>query len=718
MNHSKFTVGINKGASDLKAIISGISQGNVSHSNGDFGALIGAESMTPSLSALNSSMGFNQKNAVESFLESDDKFVSRANSLKDMISRGGMESFSMQLDQGNVARQKAASIQLNARSNRQWDAAERLFPTVVVPYDQETLELPIDIAGVGSYSTGANPNEAFENLRPIASVLADSSFSAGDDLKLVPVLPASASTAGFDAFVSADDWTPWDVTYDDGDLMGRQTHKTSYLAIKKINNLLSLCRAPGAPAPYMDDEIEASSINVRSILLKVKTKDGEGFVTLDTSTMSGRACRPSTGQTSDEKRQLTFPVVVEVSSLKDKNGATTDLFKSLTDTGLKVYAQFELQANYQRSTRTWSPSISPVSLAYVVTSTGERLTVGSSKVPETLASLITAQALEASVHGIILGLQHANTNRSRYGMTVVYASVVKSYSIAKRQPISIKYPMSDEDNNAVVLDKLVRQMDTMVCRNMSHDAFKTANAHFDYLYDNNGAKIVNINDDSASILPGQHFLKTTAVSSKFELATEVSTLDSKDAMANIQAVLVNKITDVITALRVNSNVSALKEIDGREEEYVVVAHASLAPFLITTGDYRTFGSNIKYDIVETNIDSEVGKFWVVPKSQTKDGDIDIFGGMGICVAKELLVIEGTVNQADRQYRMLITAPAYQHHALTCVAGRAEITDIADLLGDKGLISTVNKHLVSNSGTVATTTATTGTQEVDVNVPNP
>lgn len=82
----------------------------------------------------------------------------------------------------------------------------------------------------------------------------------------------------------------------------------------------------------------------------------------------------------------------------------------------------------------------------------------------------------------------------------------------------------------------------------------------------------------------------------------------------------------------------------------------------------------------------------------------------VSVTKELLVIEGAVTQADRQYRMLITQPAYQHHALSCVCGLAEIEDIAQLLSDEGLISAVNKHMVLVSGS----TNPVGVQTVSVN----
>lgn len=717
MSHNDIRFATSRSGSELKQLINGIqSNPNVASGQGTLESIIGAESMGPGLKALVKGMNFGQKSAVASSLADSMSFQSRAEALRDSIKHGGMESFSMQLDQGAVSRQKAATIDLNARSNRQWPAAEALFTTLIVPYAQEALELPIDIAGVGAYNSSGNANEAWEDLRPIASVLADSKFNAGDDLKLVPNLPTNPQDANAAMFVAAADWTPWDATYDANDLLGRETHKTNFLAIRKINNLLSLCRAPGSAPFEQNDEIEASSIRLNRLLLKIKTKDGEGFVTLDTTNMSGVAARPSTGVTSEEKRQINFVLNnLAINNLKDKNNAPTQLFKSLTDAGLKVFLSMELSATYSRSTRSWSPTVSPVAFAYVINAAGDKLVFGTPGMPEDITNLITAQLLEASIHGVELKLNHMNTNRSRYGTTVVYANTVKTYNINRRQPISVKYPMLDADNNADVLAMLVQQMDVMVTRNMSHDAFKAAHQHFAYVYDNNGMKIVNINDDSSSVLPGQHFLGTTGIESKINLVKEVSTLDSKDTRENIEAALVNKIWDVITALRINSNISALKELDGRDEEYTIVAHASLAPFLMTQGDYRTFGQNIKFKIVETNIDSEVGLMWVVPTSKTKDGSVDIFGGMGICVAKELLVIEGSVNQSDRQYRMIITQPAYQHHPLCPVVGRIMIEDIASLLGDEGLITKVNKHLAEVSGKLELDGAVAGA-EVAVDIP--
>lgn len=699
----------NKGA-HLKNVMANLQavqfkEGNV------WAGITGNESLNAVETTINAGIGFNQKSALASAIGSfaDQSFADRAAKFADMVKVGGMESFSASMEAGKINRHKAATLELNARGNRQWDAAEELFKTVTIGYADENLQLPIDVAGVGAYNVSGNVNESFEDLRPIASVLADDKFSSGDDLKLVPVYPSDASNPNRAAFVAEADWTPWDEAYEANDLLGREAHKTNYLAIRKANNLMSLCQAPGAPRFEQNDEIESGSIRLNSFLLKIKTKDGEGFATLDTSTMSSTAMRPGTGLTSDEKRQIAFVINgMDVANLKTKAGAPTQLFKTLTDAGLQVFVQFEYSATYQRSTRALSPTVSPVTIAYVMKN-GEKLVPGTAGMPADIQALITAQVVEASVHGVVLKMNHNNVNQSRYGTTVVFANTIKNYGVRRRNPISVKYPMQGDDTNADVLAQLIKQMDVLVTREMSHDAFRAAHGHFAYLYDNNGQQMVNINDDSSSVLPGQHFLNTTAVHSKFKLLEQVSTLDSKDALENIRAVLVNKIYDIITALRVNSNVAALKELDGRAEEYRVIAHSSMAPFLMNAGDYRTFGNNVKFEVVETNINSEKGLLWVVPKSNTKDDEIDIYGGMGICVTKELLVIEGAVTQADRQYRMLITQPAYQHHALSCVAGLAEIEDIAQLLSDEGLISAVNKHMVQVSGS----TNPAGVQKVEV-----
>lgn len=694
-----FTTRGGQSGAALKAIINNAAA--VSLTDDLFSGLAGQEGLSLAAKAGFGEIGANQRRGVESVISAmnDNTMNTRLSDLGNMVKQmSGFETFSQSLDQGQAARQKAATLDLNARGNRQWAGAEALYKTVVVGYKEEGISLPVDVAGVGAYNVSGNVNESWEDLRPIASVLADSKFNPGDDLKLVPVKPADPKNPNAAVFVSDADWPSWDVTYDANDLLRREAHKSNFLQPVRIGNLLNLCRAPGSEPFEQNDEIESNSIKLDRVLLKLKTTGGTTNVVLYTGNMSGNSMRPSNSTTSDEKRALSFVITGEnIKNFFDKDGKNVELFKNLTDLGYSVHLGFEINATYQRGTRAFAPTTSPVSIAYLVSKDGDKVIPGTAGMPEDTQALIDGLSFEGTIIGLETKQVHNNVNRSRYGTTVVYGTVNKFYSVQRRTPISVKYPMLDQDNNADVLARLVKDMNTMVTRNMSHDAFKAANQHFDYVYANNGAKIVNINDDSSAVMPGQHFLATTGIKSSMDLIKEVSTLDSKDTRENISEALVSKIWDVITALRVNSNTSALKELDGRDESYTIVAHASLAPFLMTQGDYRTFGANIKFNIIETNIDSEIGRMWIVPTSLTTDTEIDIFGGIGICVTKELLVVEGSVQQSDRQYRMILTQPAYQHHSLCPVIGQIEITDISKLLGDEGLISAVNKHLVAVSG---------------------
>lgn len=718
----KFTQGPESKVNTVHALVTALTTNSTVAKGTDLMGVLGGESALASqygagMKDFFASRSENQKKAANLALATAGSASNFADPYAEMRTIAsnmmGAEAFSNAMNAGEVIRARAATIDLNTKASLQFDAAEKLYPTVSVGYGQESLEIPIDIAGVGNYNVSGNGHEAFEEMRPIPSILADSSFDAGDDLVMYPVCPTgdgAAANPNSTFFVPSSSFTPWDVSYDKGDLLGRMAHKTNYLKVGKINNIMSLSKAPGAPEFDNSDEIEASSMRVQSVLLRIKTKEAVDpvFVTLDTSGFANNALRPSNITTSEEKYATTMPISVPAQSLKLPDGTVTKAFKTLEDAGLKVFIGFELSVSYQRGTRTLSITSQPARIEYVLKD-GNRLVPGHTNMPAELQTLITAQALEGSVEGIFPRYNHSNTNNSRYGITCVFAQQRKSFPVYRRQPISVKYPAQDKDTNSEVLNKLTNTMAGLVRRNMSHDAFRAADLHFNTLIENNGMKVVNINDDSSQIMPGQYFLTTTAINAKVSLLKEVSTLESKNTMENIQAVLVAKITDIITAIRVNSMIAAFREQDNLKEKYTVIAHSSLAPFLMTTGDVRSFGNKIDFEVVETNIDSQVGTMWVVPTSQTKDADIDIYGGMGICVAREMVVIEGQINQQNTRYRTLVTQPAYAHHSVCPVAGRLTITDIQKLLSDEGIIAQINKLLVQTSAPAAA-------KEISVEIP--
>lgn len=710
-------------SSRMTALLTKLAAGEVNPQS-----LQGVESLSQIFGAENFSLGngegsmtYAQKlsalDATKTAFGNSEVFVKRVtNAAKQLSTQTGFESFTAQLSEGSIASQKAATIELNAEANKQFAAAEAMYPTVRIGFEETMLELPVDIAGVGSYNIGGNVNDAYENLRPIPSTLADSKFNPGDDLKIVPVFVNDPANVGFTKFVSTTDWPARDEVYEQGDLLGRETHKTNFLKAVRLDNVLNLCRAPGTPEWQRDDEIETSSMRVSRVLFKLKTKDGEGVFALDVSNYPGNAMRVGSGLNAKSERQLILKTDnTTPAALKDKDGKDASaLFASL---GLyKPTFSWSLNINFHRDTRTLVPTVSQgIGIYQVFNEANDRLVIGASKTPADVNALVANQNVEMSLLGYEMKMNHNNKNWSRYGQTIVYSSTNKQYNVRSRTPIHVRYPMDTKDNNAEVLAKCIKSMGLMISRNMTHDAFKAAARHFDYLLENNGKRVVHVNDSSNDTLPAQYFFTTTAKNASLNVKKATSTLDTKDALGNIQAAFVNKITDVVTDIRVASGFSAIKEIDSRPESYVIVAHAALAPFLITTGDIRTFGQNVKFEVIETNVDTEIGHFWIFPASATKDGSIDVFGGLGVCVSRELLVIEGEVNTEERQYRMLITQPSYDHHSIGCVLGRVEIEDIEELMSGGGVLSSVTRHLVDVEGTLdgANTTPDTSGNEIDV-----
>lgn len=673
--------------------------------------LQGVESFASLFGAENFSLGekgsfsYTQQQSILSTarvaLSKGDDFVKLVNDQSSAIRMSkGFESFTAQLDEGAIARQKAVTVDLNAEANKQFAAAEAMYPTVKIGFGDQMITLPVDVAGVGNYNIGGNANDAYEDMRPIASTLTDSKFNMGDELKVVPVFVDNENDPGYDKFVSKADWAPRDEVYDPEDLLGRETHKTNFLRMTRIGNIMNLCNAPGAAKFQADDEIEATATRVKRVLIRIKTKDGEGVYALDTVNYPGNAMRVGGGVNSKSERQLVIKTIntapTALIDQKDKNAEA--LFASLGKN--KPYLTWDLTMTYHRDTRTLSPTASAeVVIHHIVDENGNRLVAGASKTPDDINALIRAQKVEATIIGFELDMVHNNKNISRFGQTIVYANSEKQYNVRSRTPIHVRYPMNNDDNNAEVLAKCVKAMGLMVSRNMTHDAFKHAIRHFDFLMENNNKKVVPINDNSNDVLPAQYFFTTVARQDSLNLKKSVSTLDTKDALGNIQASLVNKITDAITDIRVRSGFAGIKEVDARPEEYTIVAHSALAPFLITTGDVRTFGQNVKFKVIETNVDTEMDRFWIFPTSQTKDGNIDAFGGMGICVSRDLLVIEGDVRTPERQYRLLITQPSYQHHSIGCIAARIDIEDMAELMAEGGVLSSITRHLVDVQGTL-------------------
>ena len=112
------------------------------------------------------------------------------------------------------------------------------------------------------------------------------------------------------------------------------------------------------------------------------------------------------------------------------------------------------------------------------------------------------------------------------------------------------------------------------------------------------------------------------------------------------------------------------------------------------GDARSNGGDEDAFIpIATNYKEHVGRIWLVPKSNTSQNSIDIFGGLGVCLTKENIVTSGAITRNDRDFMVMISLPTYGHHNIGCMVGELLIEDAENALTEIGLIRGINSTQV-------------------------
>ncbi len=615
----------------------------------------------------------------------------------------GTEGFSAANYAGSATKMKAASITLNALAHRQTPAAEALFPTVSIPYQDEQLEFTVRTAGLGRYTFGASAYERGSDLRPVMSLIREGKYFMDDTLLLVPVYPEDSASAERKFFVKSDVFTPVDHSYGKADALGRKTHKTSYLKVpNRIPNLLGLCEAPGQIPFDTTDEIEANSLRINSVLVSaVVGASGSAAkqFTLDTSTMSQSSFGISSMAHSSDDRQLNLRIAgLPASALRNKDGSEAD-FSALQPNGAVVYFALSVSGNYQRQNNTLDLATGVFDIDYIVDANGVKHMADTDN--STIKALY-AQFSDGNIEGVLPQANHTNINRNNFGYRVEVFDAHKVLKIRRQTPVSVRYPVAKEDTNEESLNFAIEQMAAVLNAQTTTAAFVAAEKHFNYVSSISGSAIIG-NEQASNVMAGQHFVNATAMHRDMKLADVVSTENSEDAFDNVSAAICNNLTEIAAALATNSGMAAISEYTRAPLKWKIVSHQNLGRYLMRSGDARTLGGYQDFEIELTNIDTMIGKFYIVPKSETTGDTIDPLGGIGVCVSKEHVVVTGNVTRNNKDFGTVMTQASFEHNPLCPVIGLLEILDAKDALAAEGLIN----HVSSQRVTMLTKSVNTG-----------
>lgn len=712
---------VNGGANLFHAIRTSLSQGALgsvqgTEGYGSFADALGAVSGTEGvdlkagLSGLNASTfdafaGALRRKGTPSSVD-----VEYKDAISNFTALAGNEGFSFQNEKGSEQDIKAINLTLNAQSHRQTAAAEALFKTITVNYEDEGAELVVRAAGLGNYVYGATAWQSASELRPIFGLLRTGEMFKDEVLNLYPVYPTDANDDNRELFADAAFTPVKDATYPQGDAYGRQAHKTQQLKVPvMVPNLLALCQAPGQRAWTSTDEIESNSITLRQVGITAKIGSTDAAFFINTGSMSNNTFGPlSTGQSSDDRglnahiRDLPAFSVVD----KDGNAVGETLFADWKAAGYEPLLTMTLGGNFQRQTNELRLNPGTVTItALKDIPTGNIISIG--KADATTKPLFK-RLQSGLVVSALLSFNVSNTSNGNFGYRIEVYDARKHLSVRRRSPVSVKYPVSKDDTNSESLDYAIQQMSVVINNQCSKDAFDEAAKHLDYITSISGTPVVG-NHQGSNILPGQHFVTATAVNRKLKLADVVSAVGNNEIFDAVCAAIINEVADITAALNTKSGLAAISEYGNVDKlDWTVVTHQNLARFFIRSGDARTIGGWDSIKVEATNFDSMIGKIYIVPRNTSNDDSINPLGGIGVNISKENIVVQGNVTRDQQDFGVVMTMPTYRHWPICPVIGSLVIEDADKLLTDEGLISQLAKLRVQVANAADIGTGTGGT----------
>lgn len=614
----------------------------------------------------------------------------------------GVEGFSMQNFEGREQDIKAANLTLNAQSHLQTKAAEALFATVGVKYQDEGAELVVRAAGLGTYAYGNTAWQSASELRPIFGLLRTGEMFKDEVLSIWPVWPSNANDPAREFFAPDTLTAPVPVEYMQGDAYGRDDHDTQMFAVPvTVPNLLALTQAPGQRPWTSTDEIESNSISVRKIGIAATVDGAAANFFVNTASMSNNTFAPASNAQSSDDRQLMLRIKsLPGFSVTNKDGAAIGetLFAKFKAAGYEPLLSIQLTGHYQRQTNEFSLQSGAVTISGLRDIANPNITIQFGRADSTQQALF-ALFKAGSVVAAGTTQNVSNTNRGNFGYRIEVFDAKKHLSVQRRSPVSVKYPISEDDVNQSSLDFALSQMSVVINNQCSKHAFERAQEHINYITSIDGAPVVG-NLQGSEVLAGQHYVNATAVNRSLKLSDVISAIGTSDVFGAISAAITNEIADIVAALNTRSGLAAIAEYStgNTRNKWTVVVHQNLSRFIFRSGDARTIGPVDNLEVVETNFDSEIGRMIIVPSNDSNNEYINPLAGIGVVVSKENIVVQGNVTRDQQDFGVVMTLPTYKHWPLNVVIGTLKIEDAHEFLSDEGLINKLARQriLVDNA----------------------
>jgi hypothetical protein len=304
------------------------------------------------------------------------------------------------------------------------------------------------------------------------------------------------------------------------------------------------------------------------------------------------------------------------------------------------------------------------------------------------ASTVVAAFAAGKVVGYDLDARRANTNRRQRGQLLDMTITQQRYGVPLRSPISVLRPVTTDgqtdssDLGALITATHIRTSNQAVTRLLE------AAAQLGQLVDSRdtqgeGPNIMGV---------GRYLVKPSFKVEAINFLTELDSLTSTDRMADISALMINKVRDMAWRMYRESNYQAAAEAQfggvAPTPTVIIATDTILAPYMMSQGDFRTLGQGFDVKVVQSLDTRMTGKIFVTfgyfgGESENKPNPLH-FGNMAW---KPELTLVLPISRGGQISKELTVQPSFLHVVNLPILGQITVSGLQEAVAAKVAINT-------------------------------
>ena len=569
----------------------------------------------------------------------------------------------------------AYSVTYNLNAARQDEFGEAFFPTVVITPDNVGFFVTVNLVYVYDQirrsATGAIDNYKRVN---VLKARVDPTILRNDQTRVVPVLRTSGANANTTNFVAA---VPISTT-NDGVVV-----PTAPLAFNKKFSLLGISQTDAALNVGQYDETDNldSSVRLSAVYLKVFDGTTTNYIKVPVNKLARSDFNAAVqGNTRTLTLNFETDAAMLTSSTLQVDGTAAGLLTALTTNTIRL--SLVVSGSITQDTSTTMLSAGPVMLYSVTDASG--LVISSTGGIDTLVSQITAVGYDLIAYRV-------NSNLRDRGQLTDTQAMTHLYTVPLLPPISHIRPVGASDSmDSQILSALILLTHVRTSNSAVTELFNTVDTLQAFIN----------NADSYTNAPNifgiaSHMVKPTYIADTLDVAASINTISSADKIADVCAVIQNKIRDIGTRLYTESFYKAAAdayfENNAAKPLLIIGVDQQLVRYLTLNGDTRLVGEYFDFKVVSTMDQRMTGKIFIAlgVESAINSGVPSPlhFGNMAW---KSELALNMPVQRNGANIYQMMVQPSYRHLVNTPILGQLTITNLSTAVTSK---TAVNTHVV-------------------------